>query len=109
MSIRKGETLVEARQDLEVPLDLAIETGRVAEVAPEIASDKAHETCNASGKLIMPVVVDNEVHIPNPLQKCNVWALGASRVHRPAGSPAGVISANICSGVRHEPTSCSAA
>ena len=74
MSISKGGTLVAEGQDLQAPFDLTIEYGCVAEVAPEIASDKAHQTYDATGKLIMPGVVGNEVHIPNPLQECKVWA-----------------------------------
>lgn len=61
----KGGTLVDARHDLEAPRDIAIEAGRIAEVAPEIATDKARETYDATGKLVMPGIVDTEVHIPS--------------------------------------------
>lgn len=61
----KGGLLVDARNDLEAPRDVAIEAGRVAEVAPDIASSAARETYDATGKLVMPGVVDTEVHIPD--------------------------------------------
>ena len=53
----KGGTLIDARHELEAPREIAIEGGRIAEVAPEIASDKARETYDASGKLVMPGII----------------------------------------------------
>ena len=70
----KGGTLVDARHELEAPRDIAIEGGRVAEVAPEIAADAARETYHATGKLVMPGIVDTEVHIPS--------ASGPTTAHR---------------------------
>jgi hypothetical protein len=60
-----GGTLIDARQNLEARRDIAIEGGRVAEVAAQIAPDRAREHYDASGKLVMPGIVDTEVHIPS--------------------------------------------
>lgn len=61
----KGGLLVDARNALEAPRDVAIEAGHIAEVAPDIPTDAARETYDATGKLIMPGIVDTEVHIPD--------------------------------------------
>ena len=60
----KGGTLVDARNNLIGQRDLAIEGGKIARVAPEIAAQEAREVFDGSGKLVLPGIVDTEVHIP---------------------------------------------
>ncbi|HET7037065.1 MAG TPA: hypothetical protein VFI42_15375 [Thermomicrobiaceae bacterium] len=60
----KGGTLVDARNNLIARRDLAIEGGKIARLAPEIAAEEAREAYDAAGKLVMPGIIDTEVHIP---------------------------------------------
>lgn len=61
----KGGTLVDARHNRETQRDVAVEAGQIAEVAPEIAAGAARECYDATGKLVMPGIIDTEVHIPS--------------------------------------------
>lgn len=60
----KGGTVVDARNGVEGPMDLAIDAGRVVKVASDIPAATARNLYEAEGKLVLPGVVDTEVHIP---------------------------------------------
>jgi dihydroorotase len=58
----RGGTLLDPAQSLNDRRDVAIKGGKVAAVAPTI-SDAAAQTIDATGKLVVPGLVDAHVHI----------------------------------------------
>ncbi len=60
----RGGYMVDSRNRTEGPRDLAVQNRKIAEVASEISPGRARNVIDASGKLVMPGIVDTEVHIP---------------------------------------------
>jgi dihydroorotase len=59
----KGGELIDPSQSLQGPRDVGIRHGRVEEVAPDIAADRAVKVLNAGGKLVVPGLVDLHAHV----------------------------------------------
>jgi len=59
----RGGTLVDALHGVEGLHDLAVEDGRVAEVAPAIEPSAARETVDLSGLTVMPGIIDSHCHV----------------------------------------------
>lgn len=59
----KGGTLLDPRQALHAPSDVAFAGGRVAAVAPAIPRDQAHEVIEAAGRIVTPGWIDLHVHV----------------------------------------------
>lgn len=60
--IRNGR-VVDPSQALDAPADVALQAGRVARLAPEIAPDLARTVVDARGLLVLPGLVDYHVHV----------------------------------------------
>lgn len=59
----KGGRLVDPGAGQEGDLDVAFEGGKVAKVAKDIPAGEAREVLNASGKLVVPGLIDLHTHI----------------------------------------------
>jgi dihydroorotase len=59
----KGGELLDPSQSLQGARDIGIRHGKVEEVAPDIAADRALKVLNAGGKLVVPGLVDLHAHV----------------------------------------------
>ena len=59
----KGGTLVDPAQNINARKDVAFADSRVAAVADDIATDQAHQSIDASGRIVTPGMIDLHVHI----------------------------------------------
>jgi dihydroorotase len=60
--IRSGR-VIDPSQGLSARRDIGIRWGKIAAVEPEIAADRAMQSVDASGKLVMPGLVDMHAHV----------------------------------------------
>jgi dihydroorotase len=60
--VLSGGELLDPAQGLRARLDVAFKDGRVAALAPDIAGPSARETVDASGKLVVPGLIDFHGH-----------------------------------------------
>jgi len=59
----KGGRLIDPANNLDGTMDLALQGGRIAQVAPEIAPDRAAQTVDVAGLLVTPGLIDIHVHV----------------------------------------------
>jgi dihydroorotase len=59
----RGGTVVDPAQKLNGRYDVAVKDGRIAAVQSEIAADTAAAVLDASGKLVLPGLVDTHAHV----------------------------------------------
>jgi dihydroorotase len=59
----QGGRVIDAAQHLDLKVDIAIRDGKVAAIRPKIASSAAKEVFDASGKLVMPGLIDIHTHM----------------------------------------------
>ena len=59
----KGGTLVDPAQNIHTRKDIAFADGRVAAVADTLDADQAHQTLDASGRIVTPGMIDLHVHV----------------------------------------------
>jgi len=59
----KGGTVVDPSAKLDGPADIAVENGRIARIAPAIASDEAARTVEVGGKIVTPGLIDLHAHV----------------------------------------------
>lgn len=55
--------VVDPRNNVSGPMDVAIEAGRIAEVAPSIPPSNARQVINVGGLAVLPGLVDAHVHV----------------------------------------------
>jgi dihydroorotase len=65
----KGGRLVDPSQGLDGALDLLIEDGRVARIAPGLAAERGVEVLDAAGLVVAPGFIDMHVHLREPGQE----------------------------------------
>jgi len=58
----KGGTVIDPGQNLHGPLDVAVKDGKILEISPGIAEDRAVQVLSAKGKIVTPGLVDVHVH-----------------------------------------------
>src|SRR5262245_54790199 len=59
----KGGTVVDPSAKLDGPADIAVENGRIARIAPAIASDEAARTVEVGGKIVTAGLIDLHAHV----------------------------------------------
>ncbi len=59
----KGGHLIDAKNNIDGPMDLAIADGKIAEVARNIPKDKAARTIDVSGLYVTPGLIDMHAHV----------------------------------------------
>src|SRR4051812_24360960 len=59
----KGGHVIDAKSKLSARRDVAIQAGKIAEVAENIAASKARKTVDVSGLYVTPGLVDIHVHV----------------------------------------------
>ena len=59
----KGGTVVDPSQGLHGIQDIAVQDGRIALIAPTIASEEATRSVDVSGKIVTPGLIDLHVHV----------------------------------------------
>src|SRR5262249_45211073 len=59
----RGGRLVDPRNGQDGISDLIFEDGRVAEVGPELAAPKGAQVIDATGRLVLPGLVDSHTHV----------------------------------------------
>jgi dihydroorotase len=64
-----GGRVIDPSQDLDAPLDLLVEDGRVAKLDGAIRKPKDAETFDASGLVVAPGLIDIHVHLREPGQE----------------------------------------
>lgn len=61
--ILKGGRVIDPSQDIDAVQDVAFADGKVAKVAPGIASAEAKETRDVSGRMVVPGLIDLHTHV----------------------------------------------
>ena len=59
----KGGHVVDPRQEIDGPLDVAVQGGRIAAVEPEISPSEAKQTVDVRGLYVTPGLIDIHVHV----------------------------------------------
>ncbi len=59
----KGGTVIDPSQNLHAPLDVAVKSGRILQIAPDIPADGSRSVISAKGKIVTPGLIDTHVHI----------------------------------------------
>ena len=59
----KNAHLIDAKNNLDEPMDVAVLDGKIAEVAKQIPGDKAEKVVDASGMYVVPGLIDMHVHL----------------------------------------------
>lgn len=59
----KGGHLIDAKSNIDRPMDLGIRDGKIAEVAQNISEDSAEKVIDVSGLYVTPGLVDMHVHV----------------------------------------------
>ena len=59
----KGGTVIDGKNKINAVRDVAIKGGKIAEVAANIAPNKAHKVINVAGLYVSPGLVDIHVHV----------------------------------------------
>ncbi len=59
----KGGHLIDAKNNIDGPMDLAITDGRIAEIARNIPKSKAARTIDVSGLYVTPGLIDMHAHV----------------------------------------------
>ena len=62
----RGGRLIDPKNKVDEKLDLLVEQGKVAETGKKLASDKDTEVLDATGKVVVPGLVDMHVHLREP-------------------------------------------
>ena len=58
----KGGKVIDPAQNIEIPLDVAIQGGKIARVAEDIPASQARQVFDAVGKLVTPGLIDVHFH-----------------------------------------------
>lgn len=61
--ILKGGRVIDPSQDIDATLDVAFLDGKVAELAPDIAPEKARSVKAVTGKIVTPGLIDLHTHV----------------------------------------------
>ena len=72
----KGGHLIDPRNRIDAPRDVAIADGRIAEVASTIASGKAKQVIDVSGLFVAPGFIDIHAHVFDNDRRNAVWVDG---------------------------------
>ncbi len=59
----KGGHLIDPKNDIDEPMDIAITDGKIAEVAPRINPNQAEKVIDVSGLYVTPGLIDMHVHV----------------------------------------------
>ena len=59
----KNGHLIDAKNKVDQPMDVAVLDGKIAEVSEEIAADKAKKVIDATGLYVVPGLIDMHVHV----------------------------------------------
>lgn len=59
----KNGHLIDAKNGLDQPMDVAVRDGKIAEVAARIPAEKAENVIDANGLYVVPGLIDNHVHV----------------------------------------------
>lgn len=59
----KGGHLIDPKNDINMPMDIAITDGKIAEVASNINPNQASKVINISGLYVTPGLIDMHVHV----------------------------------------------
>jgi len=59
----KGGHLIDAKNEIDRPMDVGIRNGKIAEVAQNISEDKAEKVIDIRGLYVTPGLVDMHVHV----------------------------------------------
>jgi len=59
----KNGHLIDPKNELDQPMDVAVKDGKVAEVSPDIATEKAAKVVDATGLFVMPGLIDMHAHV----------------------------------------------
>ena len=63
----RGGRVLDAAQGLDQVADVAIRDGRISAIRPNIAPSAAKEVLDATGKLVMPGLIDIHTHLADKL------------------------------------------
>ena len=59
----KNGHLIDAKNKLDQPMDVAVRDGKIAEVAARIPGEKAKKVIDATGLYVVPGLIDIHVHV----------------------------------------------
>jgi dihydroorotase len=59
----KGGKVIDPSQQMETVMDVAVASGKVARVAPEIPAGQARQVIRAEGKIVTPGLIDIHTHV----------------------------------------------
>ena len=70
----KGGHVVDGRNNIDAPRDIAIKDGKIAAVEQNIAASEAGKVLDVSGLLVTPGLIDLHVHVFHTSNVPNAWA-----------------------------------
>ena len=59
----KGGHVIDAKNGIDGPMDIAITDGKISQVAPDIPESQARRVVNVSGMYVTPGLIDMHVHV----------------------------------------------
>ena len=77
----KGGRLIDPKNNIDAPMDVAVRAGKVSAVAPNIDASTARRTLDVSGMVVTPGIVDLHVHVYYTPNVKDAWA-GTTRFSR---------------------------
>ena len=86
----KNGHLIDAKNELDQAMDVAVLDGKVAEVSANIPDEKAKEVIDATGLYVVPGLIDMHVHVfwaPSPMHT----SATATQVFRQTDSPSALV------------------
>lgn len=63
----KGGRLVDPKNGIDKVVDIALEDGKVVEIGEELCASRAKEVVDATGKIVMPGIIDMHTHMRTQL------------------------------------------
>ena len=75
----KGGWLIDPRNDLDAPMDVAVRDGKIAAIEPTIDPSQAETVLDVGGMVVTPGLVDLHVHVFSTPLNPGSWAGGTLR------------------------------
>src|SRR5882757_4253401 len=76
----KGGRVIDPKNNIDAVMDIAINDGRIVEIAKDIDARRAIQTVDASGLLVTPGLIDMHVHVFYGVEPDHAYSNGMASV-----------------------------